>query len=287
MTDAHRFLAAMAAAVVLAAGCAGPEPVERQTAETDFDYPRPQRESDTGVTFVMIEPRLRSASDIAMTNEQHGVPFIDLTLLFQQQAVIQVEDADPAINPFQSRYIEFYQPRIEAALNKDIREMLQAKGFRAEAVFERYEDIGSDQRRDALLVTVPTATLALTRKIERSDCKAGYCAEHGRLRLDGQFLFQLVEPESGATVAIRRMNLHSLRIEESYVKYTSDGGEAAAADPPGRMLDTSDRALVQVLNRFYASMMTEVDHLVSRRQILAFNASMKSLESEAGSPGGP
>ncbi|WP_353252700.1 hypothetical protein [Salinisphaera sp. PC39] len=266
-------------ALLLAACATGPR-VAHETGQTRFQYPDGETASDTGVAFSMVAPRLWSATDDSAP--ESDTPFADMTRQFRAQARFQVEDADPATNPFQRRLLETYRPRIEAALDRDIAELLRSKGFRADTSSPRFEDLDPDARAKTLLTTVPTATLAVSREVDERECGGGYCRESGRLRLDGQFLLLVVESGSGSPVAIRRMNLHSLGIDEPYVRYTDDADSDGGAPPGGEepLRDTTDRALVAVLNRFYAAAMAEVDRLVSRRQVLAFHDSLRSLESE-------
>lgn len=270
-----------AGAALLVTACATGPDIARESGQTRFQYPDGEAASDTGVAFSMVAPRLWSADDDASAVPESDAPFADMARHFRAQARFQVQDADSATNPFQRRFLETYRPRIEAALDRDIRELLQSKGFRADVSASRFEDLDAASRGETLLTTVPTATLAISREIDSRECGGGYCRESGRLRLDGQFLLLVVESGSGSPVAIRRMNLHSLGIDEPYVHYAADAesGEGVPPGGDGPLRDTTDRALVAVLNRFYASVMAEVDRLVSRRQVLAFHDSLRSLES--------
>lgn len=266
--------AVMFAMLSIVAGCASGPSIERETATTRFDYPDRARAADTGVRFAMIESRLDSASDSSDAGADASTPFGGMRQHFQAQVQVQVEDADPETNPFQRRYLDTYQAHMERSLNRDIAELLSAKGFELAGTFERFKDLDDAKRREVLLTTVPTATLALSRDIDSRQCADGLCEERGTLRLDGQFLFLLIEPESESPVAVRRMNLHSLGVAEPYVRYTVRG---ESGDRPDRdLVDTSDRALVEALNRFYAAVMTEVDRMVSRRQVLAFQDTMNT-----------
>jgi len=272
---------AAGAALLLAACATGPD-VAHEAGQARFQYPDGEASPDTGVAFSMVAPRIWSAGDDASEVSESDTPFAGMTRHFREQARFQAEDADPATNPFQRRFLETYRPRIEAALDRDIGELLRSKGFRVGESSPSFESLDDASRGETLLTTVPTATLAVSREIDDRECGGGYCRESGRLRLDGQFLLLVVESGSGSPVAIRRMNLHSLGIDEPYVRYTADA-ESVEGVPPGDggpLRDTTDRALVAVLNRFYASVMAEVDRLVSRRQVLAFHDSLRSLEPE-------
>lgn len=276
------FVSLTTVATLIVAGCASHPDIQRQSAETRFVYQAPEPQSPTDVTVAMLEPHLRSASEHEALEREATTPYMDVALTFQQQARSQVEDYDPEKNPFQRAYIETYQQQIEAALQRDMRKMLEIKGFRAASTFREYDDIGEKERREALLLAVPTATIALSRDIVSTHCGSSHCTETGRLRLDGQFLFLLVEPESAGIFGVRRVNLSLERVSAPYVRQTlrDDAGEDAAPESPPVLVDTSDKALVEVLNGFYASMLDKMDGLLYRRQILAFNSHMRALGHE-------
>lgn len=266
-----------------AVGCMGQPDIEAQSADTHFDYQPPEAESPVDITFLMLEPRLRSASEPGTLGTELHQQSAEMVAMFQQQAKSSLEDFDPETNPFQRKYIETYQPQLEAALKRDLQKMLKTKGFRAVETFGSYEEISSEQRREALLLAVPTATVALTRDIASTNCGPRHCTEEGRLKLDGQFLFLMVEPESGGIFGVRRVNLSLQDISEPYTRHTlrdGNGGNETTSESRGKLLDTSDKALVEVLNRFYTSMLNKMDGLLYRRKILAFNSHMRALSQE-------
>lgn len=283
----------LCASIAALAGCANAGG-DATAATVDFHYQPGASGEDTGIALAVVRPALSVPDDLLAPETEPMSPHQQLAARFRYQALGQIDVNRAAGLNFQREYEKRYEARLARALTRDIRAVLAAYGFRDGGAYDSYGAIDPAARDRLLLVGVPQATIAITDTIESRGCTPSVCRQRGSIQLDGQFLFQLVEPVTGATVGIRRTNLYGFELRESYVaeRPRPPHGWLERIEswvmPRPAAVDTSDAALAAVLDRFYQGTMARIDALISRPQILALNDSIQAMKHpESGQGAGP
>lgn len=260
------------------------------STEPRFSYEPPPQRPETGMAIAMLHPEIIAVEDVgdipAWDAEIDLPPPRAVAMGYRWRITANLlgdEERDPWLGTL---FREQYQEKLEAALGRDIAALMAARGVEPTGDYPSYEALDAGERESVMLASVPTATLAFLRTVEEKNCSEGRCTMRGEIRIEGQVLYQLVEPVSGTTVAIRRMNVWSMQLAEPYVL-------ESFKNPPGLwtqtrlwlglappLEDTREDALVAALDQFYTKTMHGVDLMVGYDQLKTFADNIKASEGE-------
>ena len=273
------------------AGCSGP--ASPSAAESEYAYELGTAEPDTGLKIAALKPDMVNADRIAPAPGPEALPYAVAADGYTVQAQMQIRmlEPDAAARDFRAMYDRRYSQRLRAAVDDTVTDILRNKGFEVLPV-KHFADItpgdAAGESPRAFLASLPKMTLGFGHETDSDNCSDNICTHKGRLLIDGQYLYQMAEPRTGATVAYRRMNLYGLHLEQPYTRQTY-------AEQPGvfdRMLrsiglrdpliDTRDEALAEGLHKLYRETMAETDRVVSRPRLVALSQRLHELETPAG-----
>ncbi|MDN5938780.1 MAG: hypothetical protein L0H83_08965 [Salinisphaera sp.] len=208
--------------------------------------------------------------------ELHLPPHEALYLGYRWQVTTNMLNDKQRATQLDARFRDHYRKLLEQAMTRDTAALLSARGFHAVPAAPGLAAPGKAQANPPMLVSVPTATLSFLRTVDQENCDDHGCLQHGQIKLAGQVVYQLVEPVSGVTVAVNRMNVWGMGVGAPYVLETSNQ-EPGLWTRTQRWLglapapkDTREDAMVASLNQFYAHTMHNIDLMVGYRQLHNF-----------------
>lgn len=252
------------AGLCCAAASAAPTP--------DYDYPLTNQGEDVGITIAMFHPDLRLAEDVGEIPgyEVELPPYENTQWQYRGQVKLILLDYSNIAEDVNAIYRETYQTEFENAVAKNIGRLFTARGFQASGDLDGMKGLDTEEREDVMLTSIPSATLSFMRNVDSRECTDDHCIEKGELMLEGQFLYQLVEPVTGSAVALNRLNVHNLRIRHDYV--TETRGDDIVRD-------TRVEAVATSVQELHDSIVTKIDEMISRDQLVALVGTIQDLKS--------
>ncbi|MDT0634573.1 hypothetical protein [Spectribacter hydrogenoxidans] len=252
------------AGLCCAAAIAAPTP--------DYEYPLTNQGEDVGITIAMLHPDLRLAEDVGEIPgyEVELPPYENTQWQYRGQVKLILLDYGNIAEDVNAIYREAYQTEFENAVAENIGRLFTARGFQASGDLEGMAALDTEDRQDVMLTSIPSATLSFMRNVDSRECVEDHCTETGELLLEGQFLYQLVEPVTGSAVAINRLNVHNLGIRHNYVVETR-GDET--------LRDTRVEAVAISVQELHDSIVTKIDEMISRDQLVALVGTIQDLKS--------
>ncbi|MAA75172.1 MAG: hypothetical protein CMN28_10740 [Salinisphaeraceae bacterium] len=288
MTPTPAWAAGLATALLLLGGC---QMQDQNAADAPLDLQfssvhNTEGGDDTGIRIALLEPDIAHSGELPPKERADGDSF-QLTMdRYREEAQAQIfEETDPNAPDFQSIYVKHYENQVSHSINQALESIFSSRGFSTERA-DRMATV-RDQSPPPFLASVPATTIVFIATIESEECDDGICTQKGDLTLEGQYLWQLVEPTTGHPVTMQRLNLWSLSVHEPYVVQTRE-------NPPG-MVDrvrqmvgmdaalenTADDALTRALDRFYSAAMEQTDAILSRGRIIELKQNIEELEKQA------
>lgn len=271
--------------LVISSGCTTHIPVQKESATLDLNYRATTRGAATGKVIAIVSPEFVKDNDTASVRQaaQPGVvpnPYL-MSLMTGQQQVQR-----PYAN---ITFLREYQPRLRAAMQGAIEEMLSSRGFKAKGPYATLDDITYVDKKGLYLVSVPKITIYFDERITRQDCKNRglLCTVEGSFNVTGELMYRLIEPLTGQALLTKRIDLSGLNISKTYRKEFqarthSNGLDGAVLDKalaPDVLRDNSDKVLVDAANEFYQQAMAKIDGLLSREEMLSFESDIDQLKS--------
>ena len=284
MFNQCKFLLAIGVLVFLS-GCATHIPVQKESATLNLNYKASTRGAATGKVIAIVAPEFVKDNDTASVRQsgQPGVvsnPYLMSLMSGQQQ--VQGPYANAA-------FLREYQPRLRAAMQGAIEEMLSSRGFKAKGPYATLDDITYVDKKGLYLVSVPKITVYFDERISRQECKnRGFlCTVEGSFNVTGELMYRLIEPLTGQALLTKRIDLSGLNISKTYRKEfqartQSNGLDGAVIDKavaPDVLRDNSDKVLVDAVNEFYQQAMAKIDSLLSREEMLSYESDIEQLKS--------
>lgn len=238
----------------------------------DYEYPLINEGEDAGITIAMFHPDLRLAEDVGEIPDYEVKlpPYENTQWQYRGQVKLLLLDYSNIAEDVNAIYRETYQKEFEDAVAENIGRLFTARGFEASGDLDGMAALNTEDRHDVMLTSIPSATLSFMRNVDSRECAEDHCTEKGELRLEGQFLYQLVEPVTGSAVAVNRVNVHNLRIRHDYVLETR-GDET--------LRDTRVEAVATSVQELHDSIVTRVDEMISRDQLIALAGTIRDLKS--------
>lgn len=184
-----------------------------------------------------------------------------------------------------SRNLEESGAELPSALSTGISEILTSKGFKLKGPYVMLDDVTYRDKKMIYLAVVPVLNIKL-KENATTVYKKLYKSKKGTYTLTGSLIISLVEPMTGQTFVKRRINLSDMNISEPFIKevQTSYGdgsllGKAIdAATVPDVLVDTSDVAIKNAINKFYSKAMAKIEKYIDREEILSFEKDILKLK---------
>lgn len=268
--------------IVSVAGCATSIPVQKEAVNLNLEYTSSSPKGEaTGKVFALISPDFGSNSDASSTKPNGKVANSLIASLIAGQQQFAGTYANAAL---QSKY----QARLRLAMQNSLEELVSKRGFNVKGPFGTFDDMSYGEKKAAYLAVVPKLTLYFDEQITNQDCsnRGLNCFAEGNFSLAGELLLRVVEPLTGQAVLTKRIDLNSFNIAKKYrrefqARTQSNGLDGALIDKmfaPKELHDNSERAVVEAVNEFYQLAMGKIDNLLSREELLSFEADVDQLK---------
>lgn len=264
----------------LLTGCVA-APIERQTGELDLKY-KSERSSKTHVqTIAIVSPKF-AKYESARPTSYNGVPIPQVTADFNQRF-----------------YQGNYANTLESALGQGFQKLITDKGFRFVGPYQSFDEITYTDKRDTYLAIIPSLDLKFSKAAAQPNCSGARCVEEGSFAISGDLSFKLVEPLTMQTFMTKRISLQDLDISKEYRAIFDNPGhnkndlvglalntafeQIEKASNQGQVdnsknIDTSDKALAEAVNEFYAAAMGRIDTYLTPEEILSFSRDVEALK---------
>tara|TARA_B100002003_G_C14119595_1_gene538419 strand:+ start:349 stop:1200 length:852 start_codon:yes stop_codon:yes gene_type:complete len=261
-------------------GCVA-APIERKTGELDLRYESERSSKTHPQTIAIVSPKL-AAYESTQATSYNGMPIPQVTADFNQR---------------------FYQGRypntLETALGEGFQKLISDKGFRYVGPYRSFDEITYTDKKDTYLAIIPSLDLEFSKAATQPSCSGARCVEEGRFSISGDFSFKLVEPLTMQTFMTKRISLQDLDISKEYraifdnpshnkndlvglalntafeqIEKASNQGQADNS----KNIDTSEKALTEAVNEFYAAAMARLDTYLQSEEILSFSRDVEALK---------
>jgi hypothetical protein len=192
-------------------------------------------------------------------------------------------DAAPDFN---SELTMKYSQRLCAALTNGIQEIITHKGFMIKGPYNSFDDLTFGDKKDTYLAVVPYLTILVQDKIVEHDSSAftGINSVKGVIQVTGEFRVDLMEPLTKEKVLAKRINLSDLSIQKEYKREwqimnpSLPGMAKRLFSMNTQLVDTTDRALADAVNEFYAKAMDKIEIYLSPEEIVSFKDQINNLK---------
>lgn len=265
----------------LLTGCAS-TPIERQTGELDFQYESQKSKTSHAQTIAIVSPRFGKYESSQPTS-YNGMQIPQVTADFDQRF-----------------YQGPYARNLETALGNGFQKLITDKGFRFVGPYRNFDELTYTDKKDTYLAIIPSLELNFSKAAGQPVCSGARCVEEGSFSIGGDFSFKLVEPLTMQTFMTKRISLQDLEISKEYRAIFDNPGhdkndlvalaltsafeqiekasnQGKAADTSAN-LDTSDKALADAVNEFYAAAMGRLDTYLASEEILSFSQDVGALK---------
>lgn len=268
----------LASVVALLSGCAA-QPIPKETGQLDLTYVTDERAASQNKTIAIVAPSFEG----------------------------QAQNPNYTVNPYTLATYDFnrsfhasYAAELEDAIASGFQQLVTNKGFTYVGPYDSFDEITYTDKKDTFLAIIPEVDFRFSKSAEQNGCGVdGICRESGRVRVDGEFSFKLVEPLTRQTFLTKRIDLSDLDISEPYNRaYNNPNAQKGlvgmavgaaltqlnkAAATPGTAptnVDNTDKALVTAMNRFYKEAMSKMDIYLSAEEIASFSADVYALKKQ-------
>jgi Neuraminyllactose-binding hemagglutinin precursor (NLBH) len=255
-----RKLLGVITAGVLLSGCATTIPVNKDVGSLNMNYQTKEAGAATNLVVAIVSPEFAK-------NSAAG----------QQQ--------NPNTFSASSTFDGSYKARLTGAIQSTIEELISKRGFTTKGPFATLDDMNYGDKKSMYLISTPKLTINMDQKQTSIGCKGMVCSEQGEIQIGGELTFKLIEPLTGQSMMTKRIDLTSLTTAKVYVKQwqarvdpASMGGMLAKAQAPESLQDNTDRAMTEAINEFYQKAMTKLDTMLSREEMLSFQADIAQLK---------
>ncbi len=268
--------------VTLVTGCATSIPVQKETVSLNLEYTTSsQKGGQTGKVFALISPDFGSSAEGVNPKGNGKVASSLVASLIAGQQQFAGPYANAAL---QSKY----QARLRLAMQSGLEDLVSKRGFNVKGPFSTLDDMSYGEKKASYLAVVPKLSLYFDEQITNQDCsnRGLSCFAEGNFSVAGELLLRVIEPLTGQSVITKRIDLTSFNIAKKYrrefqARTQSNGLDGALIDKmfaPKELHDNSEKAIVEAVNEFYQLAMGKIDNLLSREELLSFEADVDQLK---------
>ncbi|UFS63301.1 HpaA family protein [Sulfurimonas sp. HSL-3221] len=262
----------------LMSGCSTKIPVKKEVGTLNLQNVPLARESATNETIAIVSPEFAKNAAVQQTANRDASP-----LALMMQAQMQRTNINYSFsNAFQTGYSQ----RLKSALETSISEILTAKGFTLKGPYSVFDDMTYGEKKTVYLACIPKINLVIDKKITDTNYADLYYEENGVIQIGGNVVVTMMEPMTGQVFMKRRINLSDFNIAEPYIyaKQTSQGGNGLTntaiekMTAPDELVDTTDVALTNAINKFYAQTVQKLQAYLDREEILSYQPDVENLK---------
>jgi neuraminyllactose-binding hemagglutinin len=264
--------------IMIATGC-GTVPTQREVGQLNLTYAAPQGGAEkTGKILGVV-----SKTSAAEIKEPAESPSMKLLASFAPRggSYDNTNFTWNARQDFRSSYV----PRLATAISNGFGEILSKRGFNVKGPYGTFDDMTFGEKREIFLVSNSNISIDVDKKSTRFGCDKGYCTDEGEFQVTGELTLQLIEPLTGQTVMTKRINLSDFQISKAYLKQVKAPSEPGAMEAilnmtsrPARLVDNTDKVLVEAVNEFYTRAMAKIDLFLSRDEIMSHDKEVAELK---------
>ena len=188
------------------------------------------------------------------------------------------------LNYFNDKFHNNYERIVRMAFGNALHELFTSQGFEAIGPYDTMDDMVYRDKKESYLVLVPKLDLIISRVRNDRVCEiwSKICREEGTIQIGGEFRFDFLEPLTQEKILTKRINLYNLYIQKDYIKeYRKRSGIISNMFAYGRTLtDTTDKALTDALNDFYARSMKKIARFMEKEEMLSYQEDINNLKKE-------
>jgi len=211
--------------------------------------------------IAIVSPVIASNS---ATNTQNQTAQSPLAMMMMQR----MRNANVNYN-FNTAFSKSYSERLNKALENSISEIITSKGFKLKGPFGVFDDMTYQDKKKIYLAFIPKIDFTVENKVINTKRHRLYTHVDGVIQIGGSVTISMIEPMTGQVFVKRRINLSDLNIQEPYIyeKQTSRGGDGIVGmaldkgTAPDILKDTTDVALTNAINKFYAKTIDKINIL--------------------------
>lgn len=262
---------------VFFSGCATKLQTDRKIGTLNLKSEKLQISEPITNVIAVVSPKI-SQTNISKSSVENATGF-------QAMMMNQMKMSNAKYN-FSEKFQNSYASRLDKALESSTSEILSSKGFKLKGPYAIFEDMTYKDKKIIYLAFVPKIDFTIDNKIIKSENHRLYSHSEGVVQIGGSFTISMVEPMTGQVFIKKRINLSDFGIEEHYVyeKQTREGGGLSIdtamdkATAPDILIDTTDIALTNAINKFYKNAIVKINKYLDREEILSFEQDILNLK---------
>lgn len=267
---------AVLTASVMLTGCATKLSVEKQAGKLNLESEKLHQASSLNHVIAIVSPKMS-----AIKKEESTLQGNSFNALMMQKMMMQNNSYNFG-NAFQSNYAQ----RLDKAMEGSTSEIISSKGFKLRGPYAEFDDMTYGEKKSAYLAFVPKIEFTIDNKVLNSKNYRLYSHTDGVIQVGGNFSIEMVEPMTGQVFLKKRINLSDFNIEESYTyekQFREGGGLNVStaidkASAPDKLVDNTDVALTNAINKFYAQAIEKINKYLDREEILSFEEEILKLK---------
>lgn len=261
----------------LFSGCATKLQTDRKVGTLNLQSEKLEMSEPVVNVIAVVSPKI-SNTTVSKTQVQDATGF-------QAMMMQGMGHQDTKYN-FSSKFQGSYAARLDQALESATSEIISSKGFKLKGPYAVFDDMTYKDKKEIYLAFVPKIDFTIENKQLKSENHRLYSRSEGVIQIGGSFTISMIEPMTGQVFIKKRINLSDFGIEEHYVyeKQTREGGGLGLdgamdkATAPDILIDTTDVALTNAINKFYKNAIAKINQYLDREEILSFEKDILSLK---------
>lgn len=261
-------------------GCA--PKLTREVGQLNLQYNSPEQQGGKSDKLIaLVSPEVLKSQNNGQAQSQGNANNPLLAAILQKQ-MMNSGETNLIIN-FNDNYTVNYAGQVRTAIGNGIQDMLSKKGFNLSGPYGTFDDMAYGDKKKAYLAIVPVLNLQIANKVIKND-STGLTHIHtieGVVSIGGEVLINLIEPMTKERIMAKRINLSDFNISRNYVKQAKIGSSGLMFDAiasGSELTDSSDKALVEVINEFYSLAMAKIDKMISAEEIASYANSVDELK---------
>lgn len=262
----------------LFSGCSTTLQVKRDVGTLNLQSKELKQLETTKHVIAIVSPVIASNS---ATNTQNQTAQSPLAMMMMQR----MRNANVNYN-FNTAFSKSYSERLNKALENSISEIITSKGFKLKGPFGVFDDMTYQDKKKIYLAFIPKIDFTVENKVINTKRHRLYTHVDGVIQIGGSVTISMIEPMTGQVFVKRRINLSDLNIQEPYIyeKQTSRGGDGIVGmaldkgTAPDILKDTTDVALTNAINKFYAKTIDKINLYLDKEEILSFEKDILKLK---------
>ena len=282
MSHIFKFSAITLIAGIIFSGCSTMLPVDRKVGQLNLKNLDLKQSPQVKHVISIVSPKISTQSK----NENSSQPTNPLQAMLMQNMMSRSPMFD-----FSQAFSNSYSNRLDRALNTSVSEIISSKGFKLKGPYVYMDDMTYKDKKVVYLAFKPDIDFTISNKVLNTEHHRLYSHSEGVVQIGGSFTISMIEPMTGQVFIKRRINLDDFNIEERYIyeKQTtagngdfSLGGAVSAgidkASAPEKLIDTTDVALTNAINKFYSSSISKINQYLDKEEILTFEEDILKLK---------